>query len=677
MLIFGAKEIQNGKWMDWTIMKTSNETTTQNQNFMPRQQTTEMNPEAPEKYTVKEIEWSQVAVNDETHGSSFLSLSNPTVPIPSGLWATTDFVTEDQEANILRELENERFFWEGFDQRRRAQRYRFRDNNDNATVDAEDSVPTSLVDLRARLEQVTRRRVQHVEVVEYARVKWDFSGKHASNFVVATFESSSPCQCQSQDYSSCSCLVAQIPLRKSAVQHLNRPKRRSANCWTMESPKHCTDVYMAPRSLLVKTDDCLANWRMRMSAGPESDDSVLMIKFYSLPENDVKHEDEQDDEYGYIPSAEDLIGRSGPMPPLEDLLTIIVTTSPIKSNPSTEMIARTLDTFIHAGPDFAYKCRKLFICDGVRKQDDGLVQVTRKHANEKQAMRNGIVNSQQHDNYELFKEALKKLCTSASETSPFRNGVVEELETRHGYGFALRHGLRHCVTTPFVCVIQHDRTFMRPTPLKETVDAMWHHPHIKYVGMSQRSNLMYKDIFMGKYGRASGNELAEMIERPSELCVDASKYGPDSESTAKMVYKRERLQDNVRALAETYRKSAQYLEIQDTGKHPVQPGKQQLTLTPTLFWYDNTHICETAHYRDFVFHPPYKMVAKGGFVEDKLSPMIKRTVERLGLKEGHSRFGCFLLDDHSGMFFTGHLDGGAYLTATARETLVESQTMSS
>ena len=91
-------------------------------------------------------------------------------------------------------------------------------------------------------------------------------------------------------------------------------------------------------------------------------------------------------------------------------------------------------------------------------------------------------------------------------------------------------------------------------------------------------------------------------------------------------------------------------------------GSHQLSLTLTLFWYDNTHVCKTSHYRDFVFEPKNHMVARGGFVEDKTSPAIVRNVERLGLREGHSRFGCYLLDDHSGYFFTGHLDGGSYMT---------------
>ena len=83
------------------------------------------------------------------------------------------------------------------------------------------------------------------------------------------------------------------------------------------------------------------------------------------------------------------------------------------------------------------------------------------------------------------------------------------------------------------------------------------------------------------------------------------------------------------------------------------------------------HICETLHYRDFVFDPNLKMVVKGGFVEDKLSPVIKKSVERLGQKRGHARFGCFLLDDHSGMFFTGHLDGGSLMTPEQKQAVID------
>ena len=656
------------------------------------------------------VAWTRVSVathsQDETKATkddAFLNLSNPSVPLPEGLWSVANFVTEEQEVTILQELEQNKFQWEGFDQRRRVQRHQLRDNHcqdtpasDDIDEDSTSTTPPSLLELKDWLEKFTGRRVGDVVIQEYSKRKWEKTGECASNHVVASFESSTLCQCRtrpvgdeddsnsnnhtssnSNSNDDCSCLVAQIPLRKSAIQHLNRPQRRRADCWTLETPNHWTDVHMEQRSLLVKTDDCLWNWRTRVASDPETPGTVLVLKFYSLPdssgsENKTAHQ-EGDNIFGYVPSDQDQIRRSSLAPPLEDMLTIIITTSPIKSNPSMEVIEKTMETFIHAGPDFAYKCRKVFVCDGVRRQDDGS-NVSRKHNNPKQSMRNGIVNSDQNDNYEQFKNNLRELCASASETSPYYNGVVEELETRQGYGFALKHALQHCVDTPFVCVIQHDRTFMRPTPINETMQAMWRNPNIKYVGMSQRSNLMYKDIFVAKYGGIAGGQLNEMVQLVPELSVDAAKYGPNSESTAAMTYANERLRENTLALAETYRKSAQYVELQDIlEQHPVEPGKHQLTLTPTLFWYDNTHICDTFFYRDFVFHPSYKMVAKGGFVEDKLSPVIKRTVERLGLKDGHSRFGSYLLDDRSGMFFTGHLDGGSYMTAAEREELLESQ----
>lgn len=371
-------------------------------------------------------------------------------------------------------------------------------------------------------------------------------------------------------------------------------------------------------------------------------------------------------DFGYVRTEdhkqEERRRKSMEMPPLEDLLTILVTTSPIKSNPSTELLERVFDTFSHGGHDFAFMCRKIIICDGCRKRNES---TSKRHTNAKQAMRNGIVDENQFDNYVEFKKNLRYLCQDALPDSPFFRSSVEELDERQGYGFALRHGLRELVKTPYVIVIQHDRTFMRPTPIVETVRAMWRHSNIKYVGMSMRSNLLYRDLFISQYGRSFMDEMASCILRPPELAVDPSMYGPESNSARRMDYgDNVKLRDNIAALMETYRGSQQYADhlewMQTIGEK--DSSKNQLSLTPTFFWYDNVHICETQHYRDFIFNPRFKMVVRGGFVEDKLSPVIKKTVERLGLTEGHARFGCFLLDDHSGMFFTGHLDGGSYLT---------------
>eukprot|EP00977_Amphora_coffeiformis_P027942 scaffold34666_cov158-Amphora_coffeaeformis.AAC.11 len=453
---------------------------------------------------------------------------------------------------------------------------------------------------------------------------------------------------------------------------MNKPAERQELLWTLPTVDHHTNILLDTGCLLLQQGECLQSWRSYTTAAPPTDTTnnettrekndedapkSVLAKFIRLPESDLKNDQESKEiEFGYVAKEEDRIPRIGEMPSMEELLTIIVTTSPIRSHPSTELLERTFDTFGLAGEEFL-NCPKVIVCDGYKQRDNGKPS-RKKHNISKQAMRNGIVTEEQASNYILFKERLRKLCKEASSVSPFRHTTVEEMEERMGYGFALRHALRHCVSTPFVCVIQHDRTFMRQTPMYEVLHTMWRHRAIKYVGISMRSNLMYRDIFHSKYGKASEDEMGSMILRPRELLLDAAKYGPNGNSDEGLADLVDgKILKSIRAYAEAYQGSMQCAKqlswVQD---HPPPEGKHQLTLTPTLFWYDNTHVCETAHYRDFVFHPKYKMVARGGFVEDKLSPVMKRTTERLGLREGHARFGCYILDDHSGLFFTGHLD---------------------
>ena len=247
---------------------------------------------------------------------------------------------------------------------------------------------------------------------------------------------------------------------------------------------------------------------------------------------------------------------------------------------------------------------------------------------------------------------------------------VSELQERHGYGFALKQALQ-IVETPFVCVIQHDRTFMRMTPIENAINAMVANTKIKYIGCSMRSNLMYRDIFLSKYGKEALNELETMCLHPAELSLPRHLYGKDGRSINEMEFSSDKLKENCMALRETYFGSTQYKSHPYNGSHD---DKAQLSLTPTLFWYDNTHLCDTRHYRDFVFDRRLKMVVKGGFVEDKLSPNILKAIERVGLTLGHDHYGCYLLDDHSGLYFTGHLDGGNFLTKQEKIDLIKKQT---
>jgi hypothetical protein len=126
-------------------------------------------------------------------------------------------------------------------------------------------------------------------------------------------------------------------------------------------------------SLLVRSGDCIHSWRTRLvdafdnSGAPGKDigttDVVRIIKFYTLLESSEENGcDDTDESFGYTTSPLDVAFRPHPMPAVQDLITIIITTSPIKSNPSTELLERAMDTFIHGGPDFAFKCRKVIVC---------------------------------------------------------------------------------------------------------------------------------------------------------------------------------------------------------------------------------------------------------------------------------------------------------------------------
>lgn len=173
-----------------------------------------------------------------------------------------------------------------------------------------------------------------------------------------------------------------------------------------------------------------------------------------------------------------------------------------------------------------------------------------------------------------------------------------ELNERYGYGFALRHAIRHCVQTPFVCVIQHDRTFLRPTPVAATVYAMWLHTNVKYVGFTMRSNQTYKDIFRSKY-HADMQLMAqwdERILRLPQLNLPAETYGPSCQSVA--------TSDSQKKI-EAYHNTSQGALTPPVVKDENGEARSQCSLVPTFFWYDNVHVCETAHYRDFVYNPTY------------------------------------------------------------------------
>lgn len=537
----------------------------------------------------------------ETANVAHLQVSNESVCLPreSDIHFRREICGELERRHILNDIEQEgEFVREGFDRSIRVKKYSL--GNSNGVTCPESLRKLALRVLEVSVDKVTHARTEsstpttHIIVEEHRLSPWSFSGDYAPNQIVTTFDSRVELD-GNPDF-----FVALVPLKNAIIHHINKPKERQEMMWKLESTDHHTNILLDPGSLLVKKGETLERWRSSTTAAPPIDATLnsdggedksqdersalaVIVKIVRLPASSVLVKEEQREaNFGYVTTEEDRIPRSGDLPALQDLLTIVVTTSPIMSHPSTELLQRTFGTFHLAGTAFL-TCPKVIVCDGFRKQDEG--KVTKKHNNPKQAMRNGIVNDEQASNYVVFKERLRKLCTGVGTDSPFWNTTVEELSERMGYGFALRHALRNCVSTPFVCVIQHDRAFMRPTPMYDVVHAMWRHRNIKYIGINMKSNLMYRDIFLGKYGKASEEEMRTMVLRPPELVLDANKFGPRGENRNGLVDVDERILQNIQAVSAAYQTSAQCLvELEWVKKNPPPEGKHQLTLTPTLFW---------------------------------------------------------------------------------------------
>lgn len=306
-----------------------------------------------------------------------LQITNPDAPLPEGIDYLPGFVSIEEELDIAREIDESLFKKEGFDVQKRVQRFGLSSleaGGDRTANDDNAPIPKSLLNLKQKLEKVLGIAAQVVTIEDIPIVGGNSNrsrkGDFASNHIATTFESLASCPDDCVD-----CFVAYIPLRSSAIQHWNRPARRDSACWSLLTPQHWTDVRLARGSALIRREDSLHNWRSCFIAKeddapvPEasklSSSTVRIIKFYSLPKASASlnhNQTHEEDSFGYVPRPGTLMMRSESLRPLKDLLTIIITTSPIKSHPSTELLERAMDTFVFGGSEFAFECRKVIVC---------------------------------------------------------------------------------------------------------------------------------------------------------------------------------------------------------------------------------------------------------------------------------------------------------------------------
>ena len=160
---------------------------------------------------------------------------------------------------------------------------------------------------------------------------------------------------------------------------------------------------------------------------------------------------------------------------VEQLLTVIITTSPTQSNPSTKMLERVVASF--ANVPLLQACQKVIVCDGYNVR------------NSRRSHKGGVILPEEESRYREYVDRIRELCrTDAS----FRDATVLLLPSRHGFGWAVREALS-AVTTPFVIVVQHDRAFLRACNLLPLLAALRSHAQdVKYIMLPNRLTKNYQ-----------------------------------------------------------------------------------------------------------------------------------------------------------------------------------------
>ena len=415
--------------------------------------------------------WHEVSVTsngEDGDGDTTLQVSQPNPILPNGFGVKPQYITEEDACRLIKIIDSHQWVCKGFEKRRREQYHKIQ--NDGSSTSVFDWIIDRIVQSTPHLGLL--KRPDEIIVEERYPTAY-IKGERAGRLTSSTFEASPMnqsefCTCLEAQNGvdvninkvskrKCSCYVAQITLLDKCAQFIDKPKQRKVECWDVESPRHNYNFIMEPRTLFMKSGECLWNWRSRVAtlhtetminascsaknhfadSGDSFRSRAITIKFRSTHKKEslIIEKEEKKEELEIIERMKkaelgvDVTDKRT----LEDLLTIVVTTSPIKSNPSTEVLERSFETFRHGGTEFAFRCPKVLICDGCRvleeKKADGdgssnaSTRVTKKYANAKQSLRNGIATNDQAENYRLFKIAIRKICKDAEEdgSSPFHN----------------------------------------------------------------------------------------------------------------------------------------------------------------------------------------------------------------------------------------------------------------
>lgn len=331
---------------------------------------------------------------------------------------------------------------------------------------------------------------------------------------------------------------------------------------------------------------------------------------------------------------------------IAELVTVIISTSPLPSHPSTAVIDAVLQSHSRFCPELV-ACRRIVVFDGYK------VGLTLR-------LKKGNVTEGIASGYEAYKAQLKQLicggesCLIQQESQKLLIGgqrqyaelcvqksadgraVFVEAGKQIGFALGVKAALGQ-VDTPYVFVQQHDWALCSPLPLQDMLAAMESciqqdvNVPINYIGLNNKRSMNYSS-------RVVANDALLRQLETSILSLQADEP--------------------------------------QTAAHPIM--KQS---TPLFHWLDRPHIARTSTYLEHVFG--HGLFSPGDFIEDVLGNImlakIRSHVTTRNVKgqaeasdEDLAQFvrlsgwpGCWLYEGvDAGSWSLTHLQGRTYIGST-------------
>ncbi|GAB1316123.1 hypothetical protein MFIFM68171_06333 [Madurella fahalii] len=319
----------------------------------------------------------------------------------------------------------------------------------------------------------------------------------------------------------------------------------------------------------------------------------------------------------------------GPVPAAidADLLTLIITTSPTPSAPSTELLSLVLLSFREHCPELT-GCRVILVLDTYDhisstarlKKGHVTVEGATKFAEYKQNAKRLILQEyapdgtahQEEDLVVAYGEAEFGSTAYAQQTNTVPLTITKtrderiifiEPSQRLGFGLAVRSALR-LAETPYVWIQQHDWSLVSEIPLRPLLQVMQQQQSEPATGVD------FGDLNAAKVP-------IKYVCFPSVRMIQYAKSDHVMQFPA------------LRALT--------HLHKQNFTVRSADGTSAKIPLTPLFFWHDKPHIAATEHYLARVF-PSRMALPRGAFIEDTIGHRA-----RAQMKEGEWRkWACWL-----------------------------------